>query len=185
MFKQTLRTEDYKSKPRDVVYTPDAVVDVCMPVIEPMLSDGDNVCDAFAGKNAFFKKYPTRVISSRCEIEEGTNFFDISGQSIDWIISNPPYSILDTILSHSAHTCKKGFAYLIGHVNLTPARIHKLEIAGFHLHTVKLIRINHWFGLSVFCIWTREVPTHGTRMLYHPVQLEDPTYASRQVKKLI
>jgi hypothetical protein len=183
MFKQTLRTEEYKARPRDVVYTPAAAVNVCMPVIEPMLSEGDAVCDAFAGKDAFFKKYPTYVISSRCEIEEGTDFFDLSAQSVDWIISNPPYSNLTDVLVHSARVCRKGFGYLIGSCNLTHARIHKMELAGFHLHTVKVIRVNHWFGMSMFCVWTREDPIHGARMLYHPIQIDDPSYASRQVKK--
>lgn len=183
MFKQTLLSEQYKAKPRDVVYTPDKVVDVCLPTIDPILADGDSVCDAFAGRDAFFKKYPIRVVSSRCELEEGSDFFDLSSQSIDWIISNPPYSNLDAVLAHSARVCKKGFAYLIGHINLTPARIHNMELAGFHLHTVKLLRIGHWFGLSTFCIWTRENPIHGARMLYHPIEIGDPTYASRVVKK--
>ena len=183
MFTNTLRSEEYKSKPRDVVYTPDKVVDVCIAVVEPMLCEGDSVCDAFAGKNAFFSKYPTRIIPSRCEIEEGTDFFDISNQSVDWIISNPPYSNITDVLVHSARVCRKGFAYLIGDNNLTNARIHKLELLGFHLHTVKKIKINHWFGMSSFCLWTREAPIHGARLLYHPIQFDDPSYKSRQIKK--
>lgn len=57
------------------------------------------VClDPCAGENAFFNSLP--FPKHRCEISEGTDFFEWS-QHVDWIITNPPYSIYDAFLEHA------------------------------------------------------------------------------------
>ena len=54
--------------------------------------------DPCAGTNAFFDNLPEPRF--RCEIAEGIDFFDYS-DPVDWIITNPPYSIYDAFLQHA------------------------------------------------------------------------------------
>lgn len=57
------------------------------------------VClDPCAGDNAFYDFLPNPAY--RCEIREGLDFFDWR-LPVDWIISNPPYSIYDAFLEHA------------------------------------------------------------------------------------
>lgn len=53
--------------------------------------------DPCAGEDAFFNAMPEP--KQRCEISEGLDFFDYAGE-VDWIITNPPYSIYDKFLEH-------------------------------------------------------------------------------------
>ena len=54
--------------------------------------------DPCAGDNAFYDFLPNPKI--RCEIREGIDFFDFDNK-VDWIITNPPYSIYDNFLEHA------------------------------------------------------------------------------------
>lgn len=57
------------------------------------------VLDPFKGKGAFYEQIDIED-KDWCEIDEGRDFFDYTDK-VDWIISNPPYSILDEVLEHS------------------------------------------------------------------------------------
>lgn len=54
--------------------------------------------DPCAGDNAFFDAMPNPKY--RCEISEGTDFFNFKTK-VDWIITNPPFSIYDYFLLHA------------------------------------------------------------------------------------
>jgi hypothetical protein len=58
------------------------------------------ILDAFMGDGAFYNQYPTNCIKDWCEIDKGKDFFDYHNK-VDWIITNPPYSILEKVLEHS------------------------------------------------------------------------------------
>jgi hypothetical protein len=51
-----------------------------------------------AGDNAFFDLMPEP--KARLEIKDGLDFFDFH-EPVDWIITNPPYSVFDAFLTHS------------------------------------------------------------------------------------
>lgn len=51
-----------------------------------------------AGDDAFFDHLPAP--KHRCEIRDGIDFFDFNNH-VDWIITNPPYSIYDHFLEHA------------------------------------------------------------------------------------
>lgn len=55
------------------------------------------ILDPCAGTNAFYDNYPLNCTKFRCEIEDGIDFFDWN-EKVDWIITNPPYSIYDSFL---------------------------------------------------------------------------------------
>ena len=79
------------STPNDVVMTPQEtanwIVDYYKPtgrVLEPCRGDG--------------KFYNRPEFTDWCEISEGLDFFDFNDK-VDWIITNPPFSIYDAFLT--------------------------------------------------------------------------------------
>lgn len=58
------------------------------------------VLDPFRGGGSFYNQLPPSCFAEWCEIKEGVDFFAYN-KHIDWIISNPPYSIFDEVLDHS------------------------------------------------------------------------------------
>lgn len=80
----------------DKIYTP---LHVAKQVIDTFGLYG-KVLDPFMGGGAFYDQLPNYVQKDWCEIDKGRDFFDYTNK-VDWIISNPPYSILDEVLEHS------------------------------------------------------------------------------------
>lgn len=91
--------------PSDVVYTPDYIAKDIVDYFQPY----GKCLDPCKGLGAFLQFLPPD--SDWCEIAEGRNFFDYEKQ-VDWIISNPPYSILDEWLEHS-YKIAKNIVYLL------------------------------------------------------------------------
>lgn len=83
-----------KSTANDVVMTN---TDTAMWIVNYFNPSG--IClDPCAGDNAFYNAMPEPKI--RLEISEGLDFFDFNDK-VDWVISNPPFSIYDNFLLHS------------------------------------------------------------------------------------
>lgn len=78
----------------DVVYTPDKWATDIVRTFEPR-----GLClEPCRGGGAFHRLLPEG--SPWCEIAEGKDFFEWT-DPVDWIVTNPPYSILDEFLAHS------------------------------------------------------------------------------------
>jgi len=60
------------------------------------LKKDDIVLDAFGGKFVFYNNYPRFVKKDWTEITEGRDFFKYN-KMVDWVVTHPPYSILDDI----------------------------------------------------------------------------------------
>lgn len=58
-----------------------------------------SILDPSAGNGVFFQKFLNEE-KYRCEIKDGSDFLFWNKQ-VDWIITNPPYSIYDDFLKHS------------------------------------------------------------------------------------
>jgi len=90
-------------KPNDLVMTPRHIA---KQMIDFYAEEYDmtecRLLDPCAGENAFFDQYPKDIKAKyRMEITEGLDFFswDVSrSPHIDWIITNPPYSIFPEFL---------------------------------------------------------------------------------------
>lgn len=82
-----------KENPNDVVYTPDEIARQIVDVYKPRGS----ILEPCKGKGAFLKYLPN---ADWCEIKEGRDFFDYD-KHVDWIVTNPPYSIFNQFLKHS------------------------------------------------------------------------------------
>lgn len=81
----------------DDVMTPDAMAARLIEHIDPW----GTILEPCAGDGAFVralieygKRMKTITEIATCEIKEGRNFYDYTGPRVDWIITNPPWSLL-------------------------------------------------------------------------------------------
>ena len=88
----------------DIILTPD---DVARDVVNYFRPTG-RVLDPCKGDGAFLKHMPG---AEWCEIREGADFYNWR-ERVDWIVSNPPYSIFSDFLRHS-FTVADNIVYLI------------------------------------------------------------------------
>jgi len=79
----------------DTVYTNDITAQW---VIDYFTPEG-SILDPSAGGDAFFSKFKNKK-KYRCEIKDGLDFM-LWDKPVDWIITNPPYSIYDNFLGHA------------------------------------------------------------------------------------
>ena len=82
--------------PNDKVYTPEFIVDEVLGIFLPMVGSKEYVLEPFKGGGAFFDKLPQERVDW-CEIDQGRDFFEYK-YKVDWIITNPPYSIFKEVL---------------------------------------------------------------------------------------
>lgn len=118
------------------------------------LEKGDTVLDPALGTGSFYDNFPEYVEKDYCEIEEGKDFFKYDKKA-DWIITNPPYSILDDWFRKSCKISHKGFGYLIGIKNLTAKRIEECNEHDFGLTKLHIFKIYEWFGMSCFILFEK------------------------------
>lgn len=81
-------------KPNDMVMTPRHIA---KQMIDFYSTPADSILDPCRGDGAFYDQYPDHCVKDWCEITEGRDFFDWP-YKVDWIITNPPYSIFPQFL---------------------------------------------------------------------------------------
>ena len=94
--KPTRPNKTGRSTKEDVVQTPTRSAQLIVDHFNPKGS----VLDPCAGAGAFFNAFPSSCDRFKCEVMEGSDFFDWE-KPVDWIITNPPYSIYDLFLYHA------------------------------------------------------------------------------------
>ena len=121
-------------KPNDKVYTPEKIAKE-MISFYPL---SGKVLDPFKGGGVFYDNLPSDVESYWCEIDEGVDFFNFK-QEVDWIISNPPYSLYDEVMNHS-YTISKNIVYLVPFSKVVSSlgRIKKILNYG-NIKSIKII----------------------------------------------
>ena len=142
----------HRKIPNDNFTTPAELAIKCIDMVP--LKTGDTVLDAALGMGIFYNNYPNYV-SKKFTTESDLFLLDNSIQSVDWIITNPPYSHLDMWFKQSCQLCRKGFAYLLGIHNITPKRIEMVNKMGFGLTQLYLCKVYEWFGISCFVVFQR------------------------------
>ena len=96
--------ESETSLPSDVVLTPDEVAADIVRYFKP----SGRILDPCKGDGAFLKQMPG---AEWCEIRDGRDFFAWT-DPVDWLVSNPPYSIFADFLTHSLKV-SRDIVYLI------------------------------------------------------------------------
>lgn len=91
--------------PGDVVYTPDW----CARDMVDWFKPSGKVLEPCKGDGAIYKYLPDGA--EWCEIELGRDFFAYTKQ-VDWIVSNPPYSLYREWMRHS-YEISKNILYLL------------------------------------------------------------------------
>ena len=92
-------------KQGDVVYTPAWAARDMVKHFAP----GGRVLEPCKGKGVFLDYLPPDT--DWCEITEGRDFFDWS-EPVDWVVSNPPYSLTRRWFRHS-YTVAQNLLYLV------------------------------------------------------------------------
>tara|TARA_R110002126_G_scaffold6404_2_gene33341 strand:- start:4542 stop:5135 length:594 start_codon:yes stop_codon:yes gene_type:complete len=135
-----------RQKPNDKIYTPPKVVDIMIDFCG--YKEGDLVLEPARGLGAIYDKL--KEPKEYCEIEMDLDFFNYN-KKVDWVITNPPYSILDNFLKHTYTLCDK-FCFLIGMYSLTPKRIEVMNQNGFYITKMLLTKIPSWFQRSYIIV---------------------------------
>jgi len=134
---------------RDCVYTPEELAVNLIKKIN--ISKEDELLDPAAGSGVFYRNFPSCNKKYMCEIEKGSNYFEFN-KKVDWIITNPPYSILNKYLEHSLKLARKGIAFLVGSYSITPLRLDLIQKYGFTVTHLHYFKVSSWFGIQCFVI---------------------------------
>jgi len=138
-----------KQRKNDIIYTPQ---DLALDMIKNIdIVETDILLDPFFGNGIFYNNYPVKNKKIWCEIEKEKDFFDFN-EKVDWIISNPPYSILSKVLEHTTKICNKGFCYIILSTALSVSRIKKIENNNFYLTKISVVQVKKWFGFNCLIV---------------------------------
>jgi len=157
---------------KDIVYTPDEVAQDCIKYTLPFLNDEDILLEPFTGKDAFYNNFPKQNKKEWCEIERGRDYLD-SVIECDWVITNPPYSIINDILP-KLFECKKGFCLLVNNLTITPPRLQKINEAGFYISLIYFFQVNGWFGRQFYYIFEkREDKKNLLEMVFKRLQYKN------------
>ena len=146
--------KDKKDKiKKDIVYTPEEVAKDCIKYTLPFLKEEDILLEPFSGKDVFYNNFPETNKKDWCEIERGRDYLE-SDIKCDWVITNPPYSIINDILP-KLFECNKGFCLLVNNLTLTPLRLKKINNAGFYISFIYYFKIWEWFGYQFYFIFEK------------------------------
>ena len=147
----------------DKIYTPRLVA---KQIIDTFPLNG-KVLDAFKGKGSFFDQYPENVEKDWCEIDEGRDFFDYN-QKVDWIITNPPYSILDEVLEHSFEIAEN-IVYLVPISKIFTSLKRIRNILNFgnikEIHIISASKCGFPFGFPACAIWFQKGFKGNTKII--------------------
>lgn len=141
----------HRKEAKDVFYTPLTVV---KKHISTLTTNQEDIwLDPFAGKHIYYDNFPTDK-KSYCEITENKNFFDFN-QHVDVICSNPPYSCIDDVLSHSVKLQPRIISYLLLEGKMTPKRLEFMNNNNYSLTGMYMCKVYKWYGMAVAYTFTK------------------------------
>ena len=146
----------------DKVYTPENIAKL---IINKFNLSG-KVLDPFKGQGAFYNNYPETVKKDWCEIDEGKDFFEYK-EHVDWIVSNPPYSIYDEVMNHSFEIADN-IVYLLplNKIVSSLGRVKKIkEFGGVpYIYIIGASRCGFPFGFPCCAIYVKRGYTGETKI---------------------
>jgi hypothetical protein len=152
----------HRASANDRFYTPASAVKVHLDKFKGIIPDDAIILEPFYGKGAYFsemKNYFPRCELEYTEIDLDSDFFEYK-KKVDYIISNPPYSILDRVLEHSVSLKPQVISYLIGFHNLTAKRVEFMNNNGYFISDFHLTKIFKWYGMSLIVTFSNEITTN-------------------------
>lgn len=146
----------------DKVYTPENIAKL---IINKFNLSG-KVLDPFKGQGAFYNNYPETVNKDWCEIDEGKDFFEYK-EHVDWIVSNPPYSIYDEVMNHSFEIADN-IVYLVplNKIVSSLGRVKKIQEFGGvpYIYIIGASRCGFPFGFPCCAIYVKRGYTGETKI---------------------
>ena len=95
------RARKYKKTTEDIVYTPKNIAELTLNLIKSYIKQTDKILEPCIWWSAFYDILKEEYKNiDWCEIEKWRDFFEYN-KKVDWIITNPPYSIYEDFLYHS------------------------------------------------------------------------------------
>tara|TARA_R110000764_G_scaffold82616_1_gene163022 strand:- start:52 stop:645 length:594 start_codon:yes stop_codon:yes gene_type:complete len=146
MTSKVMNSIQSRENPNDKIYTPPKVVDIMLKFCG--YEEGELVLEPARGLGAIFDKL--KEPKDYCEIDQDKDFFDYNKKT-EWIITNPPYSLIDKFLKHTYTLCEK-FCFIIGCYSLTPKRMETMNSNGFYITKILLTQIPSWFQRSYIIV---------------------------------
>jgi hypothetical protein len=131
----TVKNQEKRNHPDlDMVMTPPELARQIVDFLEP----SGRILDPCRGKGAFYNAFPKGSEKFWCEKLKGKDFFEWT-EKVDWIISNPPWSLIREFIIH-AFTCADHVAFLctIEHTWMI-ARIRDMHAAGFGIKDIIVV----------------------------------------------
>ena len=136
------------TKRNDCVQTPDSLAKQLVEYFKP----NGKILEPCAGDGSFLRALPQGVYW--CEILHERDFFDFN-EKVDWIITNPPYSIFRKFMNHSMEVADNiVFLVTINHIWLK-ARMRDIKEKGFGIKEILLLDTPKTFpqsGFQVGCV---------------------------------
>jgi hypothetical protein len=145
MISATSRKIQKRDNANDIFITPLALAKKAIEMVE--YKDTDIWLDPFKNDGSYYNQYPNdnKVYT---EILENKDFFEYNDK-VDIICSNPPYSLMDSVIKKSIELQPHTINYLIGLGNLTTRRIEMFEKAGYGLSKLHMCKVYSWYGMSI------------------------------------
>jgi hypothetical protein len=142
----------------DRVYTPDNIAKIIVDHFRP----SGRLLEPCKGKGAFLRALGSDC--DWCEIDDGKDFFAYQGK-VDWIVTNPPWSLIRPFLAHSMKVADNVVFLCLVNAFFMKARQRDIDNAGFGI--VEMLEIpqpsNPWpqTGFSLAATWIRKGWTGG------------------------
>lgn len=154
----------------EIYYSIQTPLELCRELVKhiPHLEDNELIFEPFAGEGGFVNALPNNNMLTT-EIENGTDYrsVDLDTAGVDWVITNPPYKILDDngkrvnafypLLEYFCGKTNKGVAFLANDrcfSTLTTNRLkHLYEVKGVYIYKIVTCAVKKWRGRYYFVIF--------------------------------
>ena len=139
------------ANPNDNIYTPKKLAKDCIDSF--IFEKNDTILDAFYGNGVFYNNYPDNIKKDFTEIKKPyeKDFFEYK-KNVDYIITNPPFSMITPIFEHTVNIVNKGFGYILPGYGLSNKRLQILKDSNFGITGISYFYVTDWFGFPVIFI---------------------------------
>ena len=143
----------------DIVMTKDSMAKYLMRFVDT--TENDILLEPCRGKGAFYNNFPEANRKEWCEINEGKDFLEYTGEP-DIICSNPPFvprKLFWDFQVKAMQVAKKAIYWLINLSSLnvfTPKRLEEMNSKGWYIQSFHIVNDKRWYGRYVFVKITKE-----------------------------